>query len=93
MTSLEEVDPVFHKIAQLTKGGPILLTTPESTYRAWEMAFTVPGIEFPEPERHWHFKFRKLKEWLKALPCRIRWKIFPYHIIHEDTYEEMRSDY
>jgi len=67
-----------------------LLVTGERTIRAWEILLSTIGpITFPEPESHWHYKFRMFRQWLKRLPHRIRWRIFPYHIIHKDDYEKV----
>lgn len=67
-----------------------IMVTGLYTIRTWEMLLTMPGpIRFPEPEGHWHFKFRMFKQWLRRLPNRLRWKIFPYHIVHKDAYQEL----
>jgi len=71
-----------------------LLVTREQTIRVWESLLTyILTIVFPEPESHLHYKWRMFKVWLKRLPNRIRWRIFPYHIIHKSDYEQVIAEY
>jgi len=44
---------------------------------------------FNKVESHWHFKLRMFVRWFRKLPYRLRWKIFPYFIIHKKTLEEL----
>jgi len=51
--------------------------------------YWMPPLNFPEPEKHWRFKLRMFVCWMRSLPSRLRWTIFPYHVIHKDEYEEL----
>jgi hypothetical protein len=90
---LEELDEMFKEYQNYKFYGAKIFghvcTVSDRTLRAWEMAMTIPTIQFPEPEGHWHYKWRMFKSWLRQLPAKIRWRVFPYHVIHKDEYEEM----
>jgi len=48
------------------KESTILLSN-KSTMRAWYIIIdpSMVTIQFPEPEGHWHFKWRMFKNWLR----------------------------
>jgi len=62
-----------------------------STLRAWDMMMdpTMVTIQFPEPEGHWHYKWRMFKNWLREIPHRIRARIFPYYIVSFGEWKEL----
>jgi len=69
---------------------PYLFPTSTSCIHQWKKLMEyIPTIAFPEPEGHWSYKWRMFKKRLKELPSNIRWRLFPYHVIHKDDYEEM----
>ena len=45
-------------------------------------------LEFPEPEKLWHYKLRMVIKTVKEIPSKIRWIIFPYHVIHKNNWRE-----
>ena len=98
MSLLEEINMLFQRARLETpfygdKINAYLYSTDERTLRAWKMLLTIPTILFPEPESHLHYKCRVFGEWVKSLPSRIRWWIFPYHLIHREDYEDLVDDY
>lgn len=50
--------------------------------------YFMPPLEFPEPEKVWHYKLRMLIKTVKEFPSRIRWFVFPYHVIHKNDWRE-----
>jgi len=62
----------------------------ERTIKAWNMLLdpTIPHIDFPEPEGHYHFKWRMFKKWVGNSLHKIRLLIFPYTLVRIDNEDE-----